>query len=87
LTAADVAGVELIVGNVEGTLLAYRNRCAGCGARLDGAELCDGAISCPACARSFFLPGAGRSLDDDRVQLDPVPLLRENGLVKVALSP
>ena len=41
---------------------------------------------CPECARSFFLPSAGRSMDDDRMQLEPVPLLRENGHVKVALT-
>ena len=86
LASADVAGVPLIVGNVDGTLLAYRNRCAACGERLDGAALSAGALSCPSCNRSFFLPRAGRSLDDDHLQLDPVPLLRENGAVKVALS-
>ena len=86
LAAADVAGVPLIVGNVEGTLLAYRNSCVSCGGRLDGAELSGGALTCPACGRSFFLPRAGRSLDDERLQLEPVPLLRENGSVRVALA-
>ena len=33
-------------------------------------------LTCPACARRFFLPRAGRSLDDERLQLEPVPLLR-----------
>jgi hypothetical protein len=33
----------------------------------------------------FFLPRAGRSMDGDRLQLDPVPLLRDNGSVRVAL--
>jgi Fe-S cluster biogenesis protein NfuA/nitrite reductase/ring-hydroxylating ferredoxin subunit len=86
LTSADVAGVSLVVANVEGTLLAYRNVCAGCGSGLEAAEMSDGALTCPGCGRSFFLPRAGRSLDDDHLQLDPVPLLRENGSVKVALS-
>jgi Fe-S cluster biogenesis protein NfuA len=86
LTSADVAGVSLVVANVEGTLLAYRNACAGCGSGLEAAEMSDGALTCPGCGRSFFLPRAGRSLDDDHLQLDPVPLLRENGSVKVALS-
>jgi hypothetical protein len=48
--------------------------------------LSGGALTCPGCGRSFFLPRAGRSLDDDGVQLEPVPLLRENGGVRVALS-
>ena len=77
---------ELVVANVEGTLLAYRDACAGCGGTLHDGELADGALACPHCARSFFLPRAGRSMDEERIQLDPVPLLRELGRVKVALA-
>jgi Fe-S cluster biogenesis protein NfuA/nitrite reductase/ring-hydroxylating ferredoxin subunit len=85
LAGAEVAGTRLVIANVEGTLLAYRDTCASCGGPLDRGELSAGALTCPACGRSFFLPRAGRSLDDERLQLDPVPLLRENGSVKVAL--
>jgi Fe-S cluster biogenesis protein NfuA/nitrite reductase/ring-hydroxylating ferredoxin subunit len=86
LVAVSVAGSELVVANVDGSLLAYRDRCASCGARLHDGLLMAGALSCPECARSFFLPRAGRSMDDDRLQLEPVPLLREDGRVKVALT-
>jgi Fe-S cluster biogenesis protein NfuA/nitrite reductase/ring-hydroxylating ferredoxin subunit len=86
LAAVSVAGSDLVVANVEGTLLAYRDRCANCGAPLHSGLLTGGALACPGCARSFFLPRAGRSLDDDHVQLEPVPLLREQGRVKVALA-
>ena len=87
LAAVTVAGSDLLVANVEGTLLAYRDRCAGCGAHARTTGLLSaGALACPSCARSFFLPRAGRSMDDDRLQLEPVPLLRENGRVKVALA-
>jgi hypothetical protein len=57
-----------------------------CGAALDAGLLSAGALTCPGCGRSFFLPRAGRSLDDDDMQLEPVPLLRENGSVRVALA-
>ncbi len=86
LAAVSVAGSDLVVANVEGTLLAYRDRCASCGAPLHTGLLTAGALACPSCARSFFLPRAGRSMDDDHVQLEPVPLLREQGRVKVALA-
>ena len=76
----------LVIANVEGTLLAYRNECASCGGSLDSGELSSGALVCPSCGRSYFLPRAGRSLDDERLQLAPVPLLRENGSVRVALA-
>ena len=86
LAAVNVAGSDLVVANVEGSLLAYRDRCASCGAALHGGLLLAGALSCPECARSFFLPSAGRSMDDERIQLEPVPLLREDGRVKVAVA-
>jgi Fe-S cluster biogenesis protein NfuA/nitrite reductase/ring-hydroxylating ferredoxin subunit len=86
LTAIAIAGTELVVANVDGTLLAYRDTCAECGGALHDGALAQGALRCPRCARSYFLPRAGRSMDDDRLQLEPVPLLREQGRVKVALS-
>jgi Fe-S cluster biogenesis protein NfuA len=86
LVSVGVGGRELVVANVDGTLLAYGNACAGCGGPLHEGTLHDGALSCPGCGRSFFLPRAGRSMDDDRLQLDPVPLLRELDRVKVALG-
>jgi Fe-S cluster biogenesis protein NfuA/nitrite reductase/ring-hydroxylating ferredoxin subunit len=85
LVAADVDGVPLVVANVDGTLLAYRNTCAGCGGALDGGVLDAGALTCPGCGRAYFLPQAGRSMDDDHLQLHPVPLLREQEAIKVAL--
>ena len=85
LAAADVDGVPLFVANVDGTLLAYRNSCADCGGTLDGGALEQGTLRCPGCGRGFFLPQAGRSMDDDHLQLQPVPLLREQEAIKVAL--
>jgi Fe-S cluster biogenesis protein NfuA/nitrite reductase/ring-hydroxylating ferredoxin subunit len=86
LASVNAAGSDLVVANVDGSLLAYRDRCAACGAPLHDGLLLAGALSCPECGRSFFLPSAGRSMDDDRMQLEPVPLLREDGRVKVALA-
>lgn len=72
----------LVVANVAGTLLAYRNACAACGARLDDALLLGGTLTCP-CGAAFDLPRAGRGVVG---QLEPVPLLRANGTVRVALA-
>jgi Fe-S cluster biogenesis protein NfuA/nitrite reductase/ring-hydroxylating ferredoxin subunit len=86
LVGARVGDAALVVANVDGTLLAYANTCAGCGGPLDGGELQAGTLACPQCSRTFFLPRAGRSMDDERLQLEPIPLLREQGRVKVALT-
>ena len=86
LRETQVAGERLVVANVDGNLLAYRDACASCGSAFDGAELSEGVLPCPSCGRRFFLPRAGRSLDDERIQLEPVPLLEGQGAgVKVAL--
>jgi Fe-S cluster biogenesis protein NfuA/nitrite reductase/ring-hydroxylating ferredoxin subunit len=85
LTATAIDDVPLFVANVDGTLLAYRNKCADCGGALDGGALDDGALKCPGCGRGYFLPQAGRSMDDDHLQLQPIPLLREAERIKVAL--
>jgi Fe-S cluster biogenesis protein NfuA/nitrite reductase/ring-hydroxylating ferredoxin subunit len=86
LAATQVAGHDLVIANVAGTLLAYANACASCGSALDGGALVEGALACPGCGRTFILPRAGRSADDERLQLEPVPLLREDGRVRVALA-
>lgn len=86
LRETEVAGERLVIANVEGSLLAYRDACVSCGSGFEGAELSDGVLPCPSCGRRYFLPRAGRSLDDERLQLEPVPLLAENGAgAKVAL--
>ncbi len=43
-------------------------------------------LACPACERRYFLPRAGRSLDDERLQLEPVPLLAGDSGFRVALA-
>jgi Fe-S cluster biogenesis protein NfuA/nitrite reductase/ring-hydroxylating ferredoxin subunit len=82
-----VAGADVLVANVGGTLLAYRNACGWCRARLDGASMtAGGTLTCPSCERRFELRRAGRSPDDDAAQIAPVPLLRANGSVRVAVG-
>jgi len=84
---ADLSGFKLLVANVDGTMLAYKDTCAGCGSPISGGELIEGILSCPSCARKFFLPRAGRSLDEERLHLVPIPLLYdENVGVRVALA-
>ena len=81
-------GAELVVANVDGTLLAYRSTCAGCGSGLGDAALSGEILTCARCGRAFDLPRAGRALGAEEAQLEPVPLLGRAGAeVKVALAP
>ena len=87
LRTVAVHGAELVVANVEGTLLAYRSRCAGCAGSLGDAALEAEILTCARCGRGYDLPRAGRVLGAEALQLEPVPLLRPAGSgVKVALG-
>ncbi len=86
LVTVEVEGRRLIVARAEGNLLAFLDACAGCGGSLAEAELSEATLRCPACDRRYFLPRAGRSLDDDSLLLDPVPLLAGSGGPRVALA-
>ena len=72
LRTVTLRGAELIVANVEGTLLAYRSACAGCGAGLGDATLERGRSSrARAAGARFDLPRAGRALGAEQAQLEP----------------
>jgi len=76
----EVNGARLLVANVDGTLLAYRDACAGCGASIHGGLLENGILACPSCGRLFELARAGRLVEgDEPLQLTPVPLLPGDG--------
>ncbi|MFT3864472.1 MAG: NifU family protein [Solirubrobacterales bacterium] len=86
VTWAQVGGVEIALANVGGSLLAFRDRCAGCGGPVSTGELKGGVLACSSCERRFYLPRAGRSMDADRLLLEPVPLLEAGGDVTVAVG-
>jgi Fe-S cluster biogenesis protein NfuA/nitrite reductase/ring-hydroxylating ferredoxin subunit len=87
LARIEVDGTAIVVAKVEGSLLAYLDTCPSCQGSIADAELDEGMLTCPGCDRRYFLPRAGRSLDDDQLHLGPVPLLAsETDGVRVALA-
>jgi Fe-S cluster biogenesis protein NfuA/nitrite reductase/ring-hydroxylating ferredoxin subunit len=84
-SGAVLSGHSLLIANVDGTLLAFHDRCTGCGEPLHDGRLQSGILTCEACGRTFLLNRAGRSLDEENLQLEPVPLLRDGGQVRVAV--
>lgn len=86
LTRSELNGIGLLVARIEGDLLAYRDHCVGCGQVLSGGSLEEGVLTCPSCERRYLLPRAGRALGDERLNLEPVPLLQGERGIRVALA-
>ena len=78
LRTVPVGGVDLLVANVAGTVLAYRSECPCCGGGLGDASLEGDILTCARCGHGFALTQAGRAVGSDDVHLAPVPLLRRS---------
>ena len=85
LHAEEVGGREMLFCQLEETLYAYSNHCPGCGQPLSAARLEGTVLACPICSQHYDVVRAGRGMDLESLHLEAVPLLRENGRVRVAL--
>jgi len=85
LKAVSVQAKPVLFCSIENTYYAYHNRCASCNAPLEDGTLEGTTLSCSSCGRQFDVYHAGRCLDDPDLFLEPVPLLYEDGKVKVAM--
>ena len=83
--AVTVEGVALVLANVDGSLLAYRDACAACGEPLHDGELIGHMLRCRV-LRGRVRPARGPAgpPGGEPLQLAPVPLLQEGG-VRVAV--
>src|SRR5262249_23078773 len=53
LRSVEIEDTALVIANVDGSLLAYRNECAACGEALEDAELRAGILRCSSCRTEF----------------------------------
>jgi Fe-S cluster biogenesis protein NfuA/nitrite reductase/ring-hydroxylating ferredoxin subunit len=83
--SASAAGIPVILCAVRGTLYAYRDACAGCGASLADGALDREILTCPACGAGYNVRLAGQGLGDSGLHLDPLPLLADSQGVRVAV--
>jgi Fe-S cluster biogenesis protein NfuA/nitrite reductase/ring-hydroxylating ferredoxin subunit len=86
VSRVEVGGTAIALANVGESLLAFHDRCAACGEPIATGHLKGGVLDCPSCERRFYLPRAGRSMDEERLLLEPVPLLESGGAVTVAVG-
>jgi Fe-S cluster biogenesis protein NfuA/nitrite reductase/ring-hydroxylating ferredoxin subunit len=86
LKVITVHNVPMIFCQIADTYYAYHNHCSNCNAPLESAGLEGTILSCSTCGQQFDVCSAGRCLDAPELFLEPVPLLVEDGKVKVALA-
>ncbi|MFC0437981.1 NifU family protein [Kutzneria buriramensis] len=84
VSSAQVRGAATVVCNAEGTFYAYRDRCPACREALSGGHFDGRVLSCPACGAGYDVVLAGRAVSGDG-HLDPLPLLAEDGTIRVAV--
>jgi len=78
----EVDGVDLILAQVDGKLVCYRNVCAHMAMPLHEGEVDGGVLTCPWHGFAYLLE-SGECLTAPEVQLDPCPVRVRAGLVEV----
>lgn len=80
-----IGDVRLVVCKFNDTLYAYRDRCPACNMPLDTGSFEGGFLSC-ALNHRYDVVHAGRCAEVPSAHLDPLPLLVQENVVKVALT-
>jgi nitrite reductase/ring-hydroxylating ferredoxin subunit len=82
----DVDGLSVLICSLEDDLYAYRNSCASCGSLLDQSHLEAEQLTCAVCGQAYNVRLAGRSIQGATLHLQPLPLLQQNGSLRIATS-
>jgi Fe-S cluster biogenesis protein NfuA/nitrite reductase/ring-hydroxylating ferredoxin subunit len=85
VAGVDLGGVAVLLVRTDSERYAYRNCCAACSAALDEATVDGTVLRCPACTAEFDLALAGRPVEGNGEQLQPLPLLADAGGVRIAV--
>ena len=85
IAGAVLGGTPVLFVRFDETVYAYRNRCAGCESALDGAAVERPFLTCPQCGRAFDVVHAGRAKNDERLFIEPLPLVRESWRLRVSI--
>ncbi len=85
LKAITIAEKALIFCQIAGTYYAYYNRCSSCQKPLKDSKLDGTTLICSSCEQHYDVYHAGRSIDASNLFLEPIPLLLEEGKVRVML--
>jgi Fe-S cluster biogenesis protein NfuA/nitrite reductase/ring-hydroxylating ferredoxin subunit len=86
LQIQTVAGAAVLFCRLGETMFAYQEKCPGCATSLGEGTLQSETLACTGCGRRYDVRHAGRSLDTAGASLSPIPLLEEEGRLKLAAA-
>jgi nitrite reductase/ring-hydroxylating ferredoxin subunit len=86
LQIQTVAGAAVLFCRLGETMFAYQEKCPGCARSLGEGTLQSETLLCAGCGRRYDVRHAGRSLDAAGASLSPIPLLEEEGRLKLAAA-
>ncbi|HEU4680063.1 MAG TPA: NifU family protein [Terrimicrobiaceae bacterium] len=85
MISIQVTGVALVVCQHTGRMYAYRDHCPACNMPLHLGAFSHGILSC-SLGHRYDVQRAGASLDRTSLHLTPLPLLAQEGIVRIALA-
>lgn len=88
LTVRELDGARVLFCKVDDDILAYRDLCPACARNLEDGVLEGEVLTCTSCGEAYDVRRAGRAVDPQRagsLHLAPLPLLKDNGVVQVAV--
>jgi len=85
MKAVEIDRTNLLLCNVGEHIYAYRNVCAHQQLPLDKGLLRGSVLTCPWHGYQYDVQQAGACLTDPQLHLDPIPLIVEDGLIKVRI--
>lgn len=85
IITAELKGTKIVVCRVGETLYAYQDSCPSCRSSFGESALRKDHLLCAACSRSYDLRRAGQCLEAGELHLVPLPLIAEQGGVKIAV--
>lgn len=85
MKAVDVSGSHALFFKLDDNFYAYLDACPECGQSLESGAFQGAEIGCPGCNRRYDVRLAGRCVDVPEQHLQPIPLLMQDNIVKVAI--
>jgi Fe-S cluster biogenesis protein NfuA/nitrite reductase/ring-hydroxylating ferredoxin subunit len=85
VAATELRGMKIVLCRVGDILYAYDNSCPSCGGAFDASVLRDEILICASCKRGYDVRRAGQCSEASELHLMPLPLISEQGAVKIAV--